>query len=155
MLSHWKMVLLITACLSVAVVLGWRSLHGSPKKEQLARVEGVIDSVLMYSPVQGTTHPLVRVRGRPEAFLYLPWFPEPERIYRELKPGDQVRLLSDTPGEHLIWEIEKDGRAITTYEQTLAAVRSNNSVDPYIALLLGLVGVAVLLELAKSVRKGI
>ena len=96
---------------------------------------------------------MLHLVGEADGFGYLDWFPEPERI-SQLKPGDRVRLLSDTPnGNRWIWNLEKDGRTVVPYDDVLAAVRHNSSVDPYIALVLALLGSYLLFAFLRSLKK--
>ena len=150
-----KMLILAGFCLAGGALLGWRTLaHSPPTKSQLAAFEGIVSSVKMAtrspSPV---TYPVLYLSGEREGFGYLDWFPNPERI-SGLKPGDRVRLLSDTPnGNRWIWNLEKDGRTVVAYEGVLAAVRYNNSADPYIVLILSLMGGYLLFSFVRSLRK--
>jgi len=115
-----------------------------PKKSELRVIEGEVSEVRIVehsSKYQSAEHPIIHLAGRSEAFVYLDWFTEPEKVGQALKAGDKVRLLSDVPrGNHWIWQLEKGDRTIVAYEQVLAAVRHNNRFDPFIALGLGLVG---------------
>jgi len=135
--------------------MGWRTLmHPPPTKAQLTAFEGTVSHVRMVprspSPV---TYPMLHLVGEADGFGYLDWFPEPERI-SQLKPGDQVRLLSDTPnGNRWIWNLEKDGRTVVCYDQVLATVRYNNSADPYIALVLALMGSYLLFYFVRSISR--
>ena len=149
-----KMLILAGFCLVGGVLMGWRTLmHPPPSKAQLTAFEGSVNRVTMVprspSPV---TYPLLYLADETAGFGYLDWFPEPERI-SELKPGDRVRLLSDTPnGNRWIWSLEKDGKTVVAYEEVLAAVRSNNSFDPIIAVILALMGSYLVFSLIKSVK---
>jgi hypothetical protein len=151
---HAKKLIAVAACLVGAAILGWRSLATSPpKKEQLAVIQGTVQNIREVKRTEDKTHPLLFIEGRPDPFFYLDWFPQPERIYQEVKAGDRVRLLSDTgTGNRWIWELEKDGRTIVAYQEVLGAVRANNRYDPYLALALGIAGVAALIPYLKSLR---
>jgi len=149
------MLVLAGFCLVGGVILGWRTLaQPPPTKAQLIAFEGIVSSVSTAtrspSPV---TYPVLHLAGDREGFGYLDWFPRPERI-SELKPGDRVRLLSDTPnGNRWIWNLEKDGRTVIAYDEVFATVRYNNSADPYIALLLLLVGGYLVFSFIRSLQK--
>jgi len=150
-----KMLMLAGFCMVGAVILGWRTLaHPPPTKAQLRAFEGTVSHVRLVprspSPV---TYPILYLVGETEGFGYLDWFPNPERI-SGLKPGEHVRLLSDTPnGNRWIWNLEKDGRTVVAYDEVLASVRYNNSVDPYIALILALMGGYLAWSFVKSLGK--
>jgi hypothetical protein len=65
-----------------------------------------------------------------------------------------VRLLSDTPkGNRWIWNLEKDGRTVVPYDEVVAAVRHNNSLDPLFALALALLGGYLPFSFARSINK--
>jgi hypothetical protein len=150
-----KMLILAGFCLVGAVILGWRTfMHPLPTKAQLTAFEGTVSDVRMVprspSPV---TYPMLHLVGESGGFGYLDWFPEPERI-SQLKPGDRVRLLSDTPnGNRWIWNLEKDGRTVVPYDEVFAAVRYNNRFDPYLALVVALLGGFMLFSFIKSIKK--
>src|SRR5262245_55760498 len=116
-----KMLILAGFCLVGGVILGWRTLaHPLPTKTQLTTFEGIVShvSIVPRSP-SPVTYPELHLIGEQYGFGYLDWFPRPERV-SNLKPGDQVRLLSDTPnGNRWIWQLEKDGHTIIGYDEVL------------------------------------
>jgi hypothetical protein len=154
-LNQIKMLILAGLCLVGGVRFAWRiCMHPPPTKAQLTMFDGTVSHVQMVprspSPV---TYPMLHLVGETEGFGYLDWFPEPERI-SELKPGDWVRLLSDTPnGNRWIWNLEKDGRTVVPYDEVLATVRHNDRFDPYFASALVLVGSYMLFFFVRSVKK--
>ena len=156
-MTHVRSLIATIACLVAAAVLGWRTIaHPPPKKDQLMKIEGVVREVVTatrQSRSGGGSYPVIRIEGRIGSYTYLDWFPEPQRIY-DLKPGDRVRLLSDTPdGNRWVWQLEKDGRLVVGYDEVLAAVRANQRYDPLLAIGLGIAGIAGLYFFVRSLRK--
>ncbi len=144
-MSRLRPLIPIIACLVGACFLGWRSIaKAPPKQEQLTTIEGVVRDVTTgtrSNRYNSARYPVIRLEGHAEGFKYLDWFPQPRRIYDELKAGDRVRLLSDTPdGDHWVWQVEKDGRVIVSYAEIHGAVQDNRRYDPYLAIILGAVG---------------
>jgi len=120
-----------------AVVLIWRHYFQTPpSRDQLEKIEAVVSAVSVGSrsnrQTVETRFPVLRLRGRDEEFKYLDWFPRPNYITAEIKKGDAVILWSDTDNHFWIWELWKDGQTVVSYDEVLAAVRSNNQSDHYL-----------------------
>jgi hypothetical protein len=135
----------IVGCFVAAIGLTWRIFaHPIPKKNDLMPIEGIVREVttgVRKSKYDTARYPMIHIVGRIGAYSYLDWFPDPDRIYQNVQPGDRIRILSDTPeGNRWVWQLEKDGKLIVNYDDVLSAVRSNRGIDPYLALFLALAG---------------
>lgn len=148
-----RLVIAVGACFIGAGVLLWRSyVQSLPRREQLEKIDAAVSETGMghrNSRRSNATFPVLRLNGRSETFKYLDWFPKLEVISSEIKAGDQVTILSDTERNLWIWEVQKDGRTIVSYDEILAAVRDNNRFDPLLGFLLAGAGVFGIYRLMK------
>src|SRR5436190_19480674 len=131
-----KQLFLIICFFGAAIGLIWRTFaRPMPTKSELMSIEGVVRDVTIgtrKSRYDIAHYPVIHIEGRNDAYSYLDWFPDPERIYREIHAGDRVRFLSDTPnGSRWIWQLEKEGRQVIAYDEVFAAVSSNRGTYPY------------------------
>src|ERR1043166_6001788 len=88
---HARRLIAIVACLIGAALLWWRCVaEAPPKKSKLKVIEGVVSEVRIVersSKYNSAEHPIVHLVGRSEAFIYLDWFPEPEKVGQALTAG--------------------------------------------------------------------
>ncbi len=146
----------IAFCLIFGGILAWRSvMRPLPVRSQLAVIDGVVAEVGIGTRAASGSDvefPVVRLKGCAHEFRYLDWFPAPWRM-EALNPGDNVRLLSDTNRYHWIWELQKDGQIITSYDEVAAAVQRNNRSDPYLAIFLLALGTGSAVWYVRTLRR--
>lgn len=144
-MNEVRVLIAVIGCFCAAIGLTWKMFaRPIPKKSELMVIEGVVrevTTVTRKTRSDSARHPVVHIEGRIGAYRYLDWFPDPDRIHREVQPGDRIRFLSDTPdGNRWIWQLEKGGRQIVTYDEVFTAVSTNRGIDPYLAALAALAG---------------
>jgi hypothetical protein len=133
-----RMVIGVVCCFAAAIGLVWKTLaRPIPAKGELKLIEGEVRDVasgIGDPKTRGDSYPVIHIVGRIGAYCYLGWFPRSDRIRELIKPGDRIRFLSDTPdGNRWVWEIEKDGAVVVSYDEVRAAVSANRGIDPYLA----------------------
>lgn len=146
----------ILLALFVGGVMGWNCLmHPLPLRSELAVIEGTIAEVgtaTRPSSREDVEFPVIRLNGYVHEFKYLDWFPMPERI-EGLHPGEHVRLLSDTNRNHWLWELQRDGQVIISYEEIAATVKHNRRSRPYLAIFLLVLGTGSGLWYLRTLRR--
>jgi len=124
-----RWVLGAVVCVIVGVMLLNRYFAGVPALERLTRVEGEVTSaevVTQRTRRMNSEILSVRVGDNPPAF-YPQRLPEFDRLSEALRPGEKVTAWVDVGGNNYIWQLERGGDRLVSYDQVAEAQRSNDS----------------------------
>jgi hypothetical protein len=141
-----RWVLGAVVCLIVGIMFLARYFSGVPALEQLTKVEGPVTSaeVETRQSRRSTSQLLaVQVGDAPRAF-YSSRFPDYERVVVTIKPGDRVTAWVDVGGNNYIWQLEKDGERLASYDQVAEVQRSNDRNNALFGILFLVVGLGIL-----------
>jgi hypothetical protein len=134
----------------VAVIAGimfiTRYFAGVPELNQLTSLTGEVAKVDVETrrSRRSTSHTLaVRIGEHPTAY-YPHTLPGFERLAASIQEGDRVTALVDTGDSNQIYQIEKDGQQLVSYEQVAEARKSNNRNNGLLGVLFLGVGVGVI-----------
>jgi hypothetical protein len=141
-----RWVLGAVVCLIVGVMFLSRYYSGSPALEQLTKVEGPVASADVETRRSRRSQSqmlAVRVGDAPAAY-YLERFPDFERIVGTIEPGDRVTAWVDVGGNNYIWQLEREGERLVSYDQVAEVQRSNDRNNALFGLLFLAVGLGIL-----------
>jgi len=121
-------------------------LSGAPALEKLTKVEGTVTRVeveTQRSRRMQSQMLVVQVGDSPTAY-YVERFPDYERVVETVKAGDKVTAWVDVGGNNYIWQLEKGGERIVSYDQVAEAQKSNERNNALIGALFVVVGVGII-----------
>ncbi|MCI0682349.1 MAG: hypothetical protein L0Y71_09610 [Gemmataceae bacterium] len=134
----------------VSVIVGGyllsRYFTGVPPLDQLATVTGDVASAdveIRRSRRSQSQFLSVRIDNNAAAF-YLERFPDYERIVATIRPGDRVTALVDVGRNNYIWQLDKGGERLVSYDQVAEAQRSNDRMNALFGILFVVVGVGTI-----------
>jgi hypothetical protein len=133
-------------CLVVGFMLLGRYFSGVPALDQLTKVEGTVTSAEVETRKSRRSQSemlAVHVGDAPRAF-YSSKFPDYERIVAEVKPGDRVTAWVDVGGKNYIWQLERNGQRLASYDQVAEVQRSNDRSNGLLGILFLVVGLGIL-----------
>jgi hypothetical protein len=133
-------------CLLCGGYLLFRYFSGHPALDQLDKIEGEVSSAQIEErrTRRSTSQVLaVRIGDNPPAY-YLERFPDFERVGAAVGPGDQVIAWVDVGKNNYIWQLEKQGERLISYEQVAEAQRSNDFWNAMFGILFIMVGLGAL-----------
>jgi hypothetical protein len=142
--------------IGVGVWLLVRYYSGVPALEQLATVTGIVNSAEVETRRSRRSQSqvlAVRIGDKPAAF-YLDRFPDFEQIAGTITPGDRVTAWVDVGQNNYIWQLEKDGERLVSYDRVAEAQRSNDFYNALFGILFVVVGVGTLGVMAWQWKKG-
>lgn len=96
----------------------------------------------------------VRLRDSLTPYSYLDWFPDFNRVAAAIQPGDRVTLWVDEGNNNWVWQIEKNGNRLVSFDEVSESVRFNNSFDGVFGLGLLVLAVIFLLILWRRRNAG-
>jgi hypothetical protein len=134
------------ASLIVGVMLVSRYYSGLPALDQLTTVTGDVASAdveTRRSRRSQSQFLAVRIGDNPAA-SYLDRFPDFERIAATIKPGDRVTAWVDVGQNNYIWQLDKGGERLVSYDQVAEAQRSNSRNNALFGILFLVVGLGTL-----------
>ncbi len=133
-------------CLIVGGYLLSRYFMGVPALEQLTTVTGDVTQTEVKtrrSRRSSSQFLEVGIADKPVAF-YLERFPDFDRIVGTIRPGDRVTAWVDVGKDNYIWQLEKGGERLVSYDQIAAAQWSNIRNNAWFGLLFVVVGLGIL-----------
>ena len=141
-----RWVLGAVACLIAGGIFLGRYYTGVPALEQLTTVTGDVASAdveIRRSRRMQSQFLAVRI-GDNAAAYYLERFPDFNRIVETIRPGDRVTAWVDVGQNNYIWQLDKAGERLASYEQVAEAQRSNDLNNALFGILFLVVGVGTL-----------
>lgn len=148
-----RWVIAVAGCLIGGVICLYRFFSGVPALERLIVIEGQVASADLEtrrSRRSGGQYLAVRLREERDAFNYPDWFPEFDRMTRALAVGDRVKMWVDEGRNDWIWQMERNGERVVSFDQVAEAVKDNNRFGGIVGF--GLVAVAAIV-LVIAVRR--
>jgi hypothetical protein len=127
-----------------------------PNVDQLTTLTGPVVSaeVVEQRSRRSRSERLVVVIGNNAAAYYLDRFPDFERLATALRPGDKVTALVDVGKGNYIWQLEKGGQRLVSYEQVAEAQRSNNRNMMLLGAVFIVTGIGIIVVMAYQWRTG-
>ena len=144
------------ACLIAGGIFLGKFYLGVPSLEGLTTVTGEVaraDLKIRQSRRSSSQFLEVGIGDKPAAF-YLERFPDFERIVATIRPGDRVTALVDVGGNNYIWQLDKGGERLVSYEQVAQEQRTNNRNNAWFGLLFVVVGLGTLGVMAWQWKMG-
>jgi hypothetical protein len=141
-----RWVLGAVVCLIVGIMFLSRYFSGVPAFDQLTKVEGPVTSAEVETRKSRRSQSqmlAVQVGDAPRAF-YSSRFPDFEQIVGAVKPGDRVTAWVDAGGNNYIWQLERDGERLASYDQVAEVQRSNDRNNGLLGILFLVVGLGIL-----------
>lgn len=134
------------ACLIAGGFLLFRYYTGVPALASLATVAGDVASAeIQVRHTRRTSSEFLAIRiGEHPVAYYLERFPDYQRIVATIKPGDRVTAWVDVGGHNYIWQLEKAGERLASYDQVAAEHASNLRNNAWFGLLFLVFGVGTL-----------
>ena len=131
-------------CMVVGVIFIARYFSGVPTLDKLTTVSGDVASAEVEtrrSRRSSSQMLAVRIGDRPVAW-YLDRFPDFDRVVGSVRPGEKVTAWVDD-ADNYIWQLEKGGQRIVSYDQVAEAEWSNKRNSGLMGGLFLVVGVAI------------
>jgi hypothetical protein len=151
-----RWVLGAAVCLIVGFLFLSRYFAGLPALDRLTTVEGAVTGAEVETQrTRRMQSKLLAVRiGDAPAAYYPERFPDFERIAGTINPGDQVTAWVDVGQNNYIWQLERGGERLVSYDAAAEAQRSNDRNNALFGVLFLVVGLGVLGVLLWQWRAG-
>jgi hypothetical protein len=149
-----RLFVIAAGCLVAGPLLVYRHFAGLPQFDELSKVAGTVgvETTTRTTRYAKHRHPVLVVSGSSTRYSYLDWFPRVEEIPRLLKDGDEVTLWIE-PGRNWVWQIERGGEQLVSYQEIRDAVAANERFNLLIGSAVFLLGVAAAFMLYRSRRQ--
>jgi hypothetical protein len=134
------------ACVVVGVVMLTKYVTGVPPLEKLTKVEGVVtDAEMVTQRTRRMKSEILQVRIGDNAPAFYPQrLPEFEKVAGALRPGEKVTAWVDVGSNNYIWQLEKGGEKVVSYDQVAESQKSNDSGNAMMGGLFLVVGLGIL-----------
>jgi hypothetical protein len=153
-MARW--VLGSAVCLVVGVMMLAKYFTGVPPLEKLTKVEGVVaDAEVVTQRTRRMKSEILQVRIGDNAPAFYPQrLPEFEKVAGAVRPGGKVAAWVDVGKNNYIWQLEKGGEKVVSYDQVAESQKSNDSGNAMMGGLFLLVGLGVLGKAIMDWRTG-
>lgn len=110
--------------------------------ESLQRVDGpaTVDIEVRRSRRSTSSHPVIIING--QKYHYLDSAPGADDLMETIRPGERISIWTDAKN-NWVWQIERNGELIVTYDEIQKVVIANRSLDPVFGVGSIIVGVVI------------
>jgi hypothetical protein len=142
----WRWILGGIVAVIAGIIFITKYFAGVPELNQLTTVTGAVADVdvEIRRGRRSTSQTLaVRIGEHPTAY-YPHTLPDFERLAASIQEGDPVTALVDPGDSNQIYQIEKGGQQLVSYEQVVEARKSNNRNNGLLGVVFLAVGVGAI-----------